>query len=87
MRREVPPQTVGEALDLGWSALAFECARRSCGHEGHIDLETLPRRRLLAAIIARGVCGRCRARPSNVYLAVRIGPEAWRRKELDLLDG
>ena len=87
MRREVPPQTVGEALDLGWSALAFACPRRACGHEGRIDLETLPRRRLLSAIIARGVCGRCRTKPSNVYLAVRIGPDAWRRKELDLLDG
>jgi len=87
MGREIPPQSVGEALDFGWSTLAFVCPRRTCGHEGQIDLETLPHGRPLAALFVRCVCGCCGTRPSSAFLAVRIGPQSWRRKRVDVFAG
>ena len=87
MGREIPPQSVGEALDFGWSTLAFVCPSRACGHEGQIDLAALPHGRPLAGLFARCVCGRCGTRPSSAYLAVRIGPQSWRRKRVDVFEG
>lgn len=87
MWREAPPQSIGQALDLGWTALAFTCPRRSCGHEGRVDMDALPRRQPLASVFARCVCGRCGSRPSSAFLAVQVSPDTWRRKELDLIDG
>jgi len=87
MGRAIPPQSVGEALDFGWSALAFVCPRRSCGHEGQLEIASLPRRHALAAVFARCICGRCGTRPASVYLAARIGSGPWRRKRVDVFEG
>lgn len=87
MGREVPPQSVGEALDFGWSALAFECPRRSCAHEGRIDLVDFPRAQGLTLVFARCVCSRCGTKPSTAWLAAELDASGWRKKRVDFFEG
>ena len=93
MSRDNPPQTVAEALEWGWIALAFTCAHRSCGHEGRVDLAGLPEwshRRSLAAVFARCVCSRCGTHPTTAKLASRDSgsdaPEVWFEKRVDFFE-
>lgn len=90
MGRDIPPQTIAEALDFGWTALAFVCDRRACGHQGRIEFASLPQRmhcRPLASLFARCVCGKCGARPSYALLATACiapdGREYWEEKKVD----
>jgi hypothetical protein len=93
MGREIPPQTVGEALDFRWTALSFICDRPFCGHRGRIDLAPHAERdrsRPLASLFVHAVCGKCGARPSFAFLAAACtapdGGGQWEEKKVEFYE-
>lgn len=86
------PQTVAQAVEMGWTALAFEC--RACKHEGHILFGDLVQKRRanwrLASVFARARCSECKLRPSAGKLAASInldGLISWHEREVLFMDG
>src|SRR3982750_504313 len=91
---ERPPQTVGEALDGGWTALALTCANPRCRHAGRVDLAALPARRRaesLALLASLCPCSRCGGAPSVVQLALPVptgeGGVHWHCKRIEIDEG
>src|SRR5665213_2707003 len=57
-RNDPPPQSVGQALEFGWTYLSLRCAL--CRHTGIIELAKRPKEEGLARIMQRARCSRCR---------------------------
>jgi hypothetical protein len=85
MGRDAPPQTIPEAIEMGWTALAFHCNR--CKHDGTIDLArfaTLNPSRSLAWLFWRCRCGKCGCRPTYARLALPIRDGSWHYKRIEV---
>ena len=70
-----PPQTVREAIDMGWMAMSFECPK--CFHKGFITFYKLEERGrghwFLATVALRAACRKCNCRPREISLVAPLG--------------
>ncbi len=87
-----PPQTVREAIDMGWNALSFECMK--CHRKGYIPFDKLERRGrghwFLASVFLRAACRKCGYRPTQVCLSSPVdlsGKGDWEERPIEIFEG
>lgn len=90
MALDLPPQTIAEALEFGWTHLSIDCP--SCNHTGRIELSSRESRQpqLLAALFAKVKCSRCGLFPTTAKLAAPFTVSArqcWHEKRVDFYEG
>jgi hypothetical protein len=85
-----PPQTVREAIDMGWSGLRIRCAK--CSHEGYIPFFRLERRGkdhwLIGLLATRACCRKCTGKPRQVCLAKATpdgNRQVWEERPIEMI--
>lgn len=84
MGHDAPPQTVGEALEFGWTAMVFECSRRRCRHKGQFDLIEFRGSASLAQVFRLAVCCQCGGRPTYARLVLQLESGSWHYKRIEI---
>ena len=91
-----PPQTVREAIDMGWTALSFECMK--CHRKGYIPFDKLERRGrghwFPASVFLLAACRKCGYRhfrqhqvPNRIRLKKKPGWEVKHSRASDFRSG
>ena len=85
MSRDAPPQTLHDAIAMGWTALTFRCNR--CKHEGRVDLTRFDlhsRTPSIGEVFWRCRCGKCGRRPTYAKLAAPLNDGRWYEKRIEI---
>ncbi|GLS22029.1 hypothetical protein GCM10007874_50460 [Labrys miyagiensis] len=87
-----PPQTIREAIGMGWSGLRFDCPK--CHSEGYEPFYKLERRGkaqwFIGQVYLRAACRKCNCPPQEVRLVAPVGlgsKQRWEERPIEILDG
>ena len=91
-----PPQTIRDAMSLGWTALTVECPScrwAGCPKEGRLLFRDVLEQRgncPIATVFAKAKCSRCGRRPNNGKLAASVefgNLTSWHERQVLFIDG